>query len=794
MYPAHVSTKKKVEQTVAEHCEAVCNLCEDYGAKIGLKNTAGLMGIMHDFGKAKDEFETYLRYCAEHPDDHSLKGTVNHSSGGAQLIFDQFFAIDNYQKLTTELVSLAICSHHGGLSDIISPEGIDSLHKKIHPKEDISFDECLQNFTKEVVKLPQINERFYKSRDEVIEIINRLKEARILDTFSFHLVAKYLFSCLIDADRLDTFNFMEDRQQEKSNSGTSDLWEELSEKLEHHIEGFIKESKISILRREISDACKNFAQHKPGIFRLCVPTGGGKTLSSLRYALEHAKIKAFKKERIFYIIPFTTIIDQNARVIKDILKRDDVILEHHSNLVSDNDNEDYKLLTERWNSPIIMTTMVQFLNTLFAGGTQDIRRMHNLANSIIIFDEIQSVPIKCVHLLNNALNFLSRICNATIILCTATQPLLSETRRPLKIDSPADIIEDVDEKFRQFKRVNIVPSLINGGYEIGRLAEFVLEKMDNIRNALVILNTKTSARNLFKQLGEINSILPEHKKFQMFHLSTSMCPKHRLKILDKLKSNLENDRVICISTQLIEAGVDISFECVIRAIAGLDGIAQAAGRCNRHKEKSCANVYIVNIKNEDLSKLLDIQEGRDCTIRILGEYEKEPGAYDNDLLSPKTMERYYQYYFYSRKDKMDYNIINLNTSMYDLLSANPKGTEAYEGREGKRSQYLINQAFKTAGDNFCVIDNNTTSVLVPYDKGEDLIIKINGKCSFEELKAYIKEAQQYSVNLFENDIKKIGKGIYPLMNGGILALDRRFYDEENLGVITEGKQMEFLSE
>lgn len=240
-----------------------------------------------------------------------------------------------------------------------------------------------------------------------------------------------------------------------------------------------------------------------------MPTGGGKTLSSLRYALEHAK--KFNKDRIFYIIPFTTIIDQNAKDIKDILCRDDVILEHHSNLVVDNQQEDYKLLTERWDNPIVLTTMVQFLDTLFSGGTQGIRRMHNLANSIIILDEIQAIPIKCINMFNSAINFLSNICHATIVLCTATQPLLSTTKTPLKLSKNPNIILDMQEKFEQFKRVNLVDKRLVGGYSAVSIKDLVLNIMDQVESVLVILNTKNSAKEIFNELKKANIDLPKEE-------------------------------------------------------------------------------------------------------------------------------------------------------------------------------------------------------------------------------------------------------------------------------------------
>lgn len=215
-------------------------------------------------------------------------------------------------------------------------------------------------------------------------------------------------------------------------------------------------NEIDNRRRKISLIVRRFAEKESNIYSLTVPTGG-KTFSSFRYALAHAS--EFEKERIIYFVPFTTIIDQNASDIKKIFEGANFILEHHSNIIRDNEDEDYKLLTERWDSPVIFTTMVQFLNTIFKGGTQDIRRMHNLANAVLIFDEVQAIPLKCISLFNAALNFLSKVCNSTIILCTATQPTLDTAEKPLLKNADSEIISDLTSIFKSFKRVNITSEL-----------------------------------------------------------------------------------------------------------------------------------------------------------------------------------------------------------------------------------------------------------------------------------------------------------------------------------------------
>lgn len=796
MFCAHIKPTTLNEQSVKEHLYNVSRLSAEFGEKIGLPTTARLIGLLHDFGKETEVFDTYIRYSAANSKDKSLRGSIDHSTSGARFVYENYFSSgDVYQKFTAQIISLAICSHHGGLVDCLDLKGYDKFTDRIMKKEDIHYEEAKSVFISECMEMDQISELFKRAKEEINRVvtnINKIDKSPKFRLFAAGVLVKYLFSCLIDADRFDTYEFMADVEQQQT-IDKSNLWTQLSSVLENKLKEFRKVTKIDLLREEISLSCKNFGKNNTGIYQLSVPTGGGKTFSSLRYALEHAK--EFNKDRIFYIIPFTTIIDQNAKEIKDILGSEDVVLEHHSNLIVDNDNEDYKLLTERWDSPIILTTMVQFLDTLFSGGTQGVRRMHNLANSIIIFDEIQAIPIKCINMFNSAINFLSYICNTTVILCTATQPLLATTKMPLKLNDNANMISNIHEKFKQFKRVNLFDKRIIGGYRTEQVKDFVIDRMEEVQSVLVILNTKNSAKEVFRLLKKANDNLPAERQYLIFHLSTSMCPSHRISILKEIRKKLEDQRVICISTQLIEAGVNISFGCVVRALAGLDSIAQAAGRCNRHGERSCSNVFIINLEGENVSKLIDIKEGQKCTERVLDEFKQNPNAFDNDLLSPKTMERYYQYYFHNRKGEMDYRLPKPDSDkqMYDLLSDNFEGTNAYRGRNSRDPVVIMKQAFKTAGDYFQVIDQNTIGVVVPYGRGKELITLINGVCNLSELKHYLKEAQQYSVNLFEPERRKLEElgGFVKLRDGAVLALRDGFYGED-VGVSFESKPMEFL--
>lgn len=797
MYVAHINQTNQKEQSVKEHLSNVSKMSMEYAEKISLSATGALIGLLHDIGKYTHTFNSYIHYSSLNPDDKSLRGSIDHSTAGAKYIYESFYNTkDPYQKLTAQLIALTICSHHGGLIDCLDLDIVDRFNNRMNKDIGSFYNEALYNFKSQYSEMDNINILFEKSKEEIKEIllkINEIDKSAKFGQFAAGMVVKYLFSCLIDADRYDTYLFMEDKEY-KTEVDKLVLWNELADILEDKLNNFPKSSKIDLLRQEISITCRDFGQNSPGVYQLSVPTGGGKTFSSLRYALQHAKI--FNKDRIFYIIPYTTIIDQNAKDIKNILGREDIILEHHSNLITDNEQEEYKLLTERWDSPIILTTMVQFLNTLFSSGTQNIRRMHNLANSVIIFDEIQSIPIKCINMFNSAMNFLSYICNATVILCTATQPLLSTTEMSLKLSDNPNIIPNMHTRFKEFRRVNLIDKRINGGYTVSTLKDFVLDKMQQVDSVLVILNTKNAVKEVFDELKKENTDLPAEKQYSLFHLSTNMCPSHRVKILEKIKEKLGKERVICISTQLIEAGVNISFECVIRSLAGLDSIAQAAGRCNRHGEKGCRDVYIVNLNGEDVNRLVDIKRGQEATERVLDEFRENPQNFENDLLSPKLMNTYYKYYFHNRKVEMNYTLPKPynDKTMYDLLSSNKEVVLAFWSQNNYHPNLILRQAFKTAGDYFQVIDQNTTSIIVPYERGKKLITLINGTCNLNEIKEYLKEAQQFSVNLFEGDRRKLDElgAIVELKGGAVLALRDEFY-QDDVGVSYRGAPMEFFN-
>lgn len=538
---------------------------------------------------------------------------------------------------------------------------------------------------------------------------------------------------------------------------------------------------INRIRRTISDTCRNRAQDAQGIYTLTVPTGGGKTYASLRFALHHAKKHGL--ERIFFIIPYTSIIEQNAQAIRQVIEQegDQIpwVLEHHSNLEPENQTWHSKLAAKNWNAPIIMTTMVQFLETLFSGGTRGVRRLHQLANSVIIFDEIQTLPINCTHLFCNALNFLSTYSKTTAVLCTATQPLLDKLKTSdkgqLLIPRENELIKDVSALFTQLKRVEINNKTKPEGWSLDEISRLALSEFKIKGDCLVIVNTKAWAQMLYIQCVETVD------KDSVFHLSTHQCSAHRNALFRKMRERLnDNLPVLCFSTQLIEAGVDIDFASVIRFLAGLDSIAQAAGRCNRNGRKENATVHVVNPTPETIDQLIDIKVGQEKTKRVFDEVAGK------NLLAPEVMARYFDYYFYERADQMVYPLnakqVGREDTLLNLLSEN-------KWNIGKNAHLNLKQSFMTAGKAFKAIDAPTHSVIVQYGEGKELVndlCDISRKFDAKRYYECLKKAQKYSVNVFPNVWRKLleQKAVNEIQSEGVYYLDERYYSLE-FGLSTE---------
>jgi len=787
-----------LEQSVEEHLISVAEKASAKGKNIGLENLMLLTGLLHDIGKGCENFQEYLINAIADPSS-VRKGEVDHSTAGGKYIFEEFYKNNKFQKLTAQIISTAIISHHG-MIDILDIEGDDNFTRRMNKSIEISFNEVLENTSETLFKKYDIAELFLKSSNEIECIFAKITKItdEMNDTnskfFLFGCLERIILSILIDADRTDAAEFMNEKcfTKEMNESELFEFWTELQISLNVKIDSFDHNEKLYTIRNMISEECFEFSKYPAGIYCLPIPTGGGKTLGGLNFAIEHSK--KHKKKRIIYVSPFLSILEQNADEYREALGDSEFILEHHSNIIIDDDKENdinYKYSIETWQQPIILTTMVQFLNVLFKDRIQNVRRMNSLINSVIIIDEIQSLPIKCVSLFNCMMNFLSQVCDVTIILCSATQPLLGQVDKQILYGNPKNMSHNIESQFKDFKRTKIIPSIVKGGYNRYEMAEFVMDKMKDSDNVLVILNTKSAVRNLYL---ELESIVNSSKgDIEIVQLTTYMCAEHRSDTIKELKQKLKvnNKRLICISTQLIEAGVNISFKCVVRSLSGLDSIAQAAGRCNRNGEREVGYVYIVNYndKEENISRLEDIKYAQDATRQILDKYADMPEYYENDLLSTKAMNSYYERYFFDRKSDMDYVIKQKNTTLYDLLSINSNGTGAFQEMTGKIPSIIMKQSLKFAGQNFEVIGNDTVGLLVPYKDGRKSIEIIEKSYDTNEIIRELRKMQRYTINLYRDDsiIKKLEKRNAidsSILDGHVLILREGFYDEK-YGVSTE---------
>ena len=841
-YIAHVRKADGEPQSLQTHLTETAEIAKLLAAKLDLDQAGELLGLMHDFGKYSQDFQEYIKSVTginPDADDYVLPNgkKIDHSTAGAQWVYRElrkFGAAQGIGELFGQMLGLCIASHHGeGLIDCLDREGNPKWIERFNKTDELThLAECEQNADEAVQQKARelVGENLIRSLLKAVKpILSDPASNDKIKEFYLGCLTRFLFSCLIDADRINSSDFEREAQKEVRRLAEKPDWQSAIDKLEAKLAGFenrpAEEIKpIDEIRRKISDDCLKRASDSQGIYTLTVPTGGGKTLASLRYALHHAQ--KHNLDRIIYIIPYTSIIDQNAEEVRKIycldLKEDDNgefhscrecsecekwVLEHHSNLEPEKQSWQDKLLSENWDKPIVFTTMVQFLDAWFGGGTRGARHIHPMTNAVLIFDEIQTLPVKCVHLFCNVLNWLTAFGKSTAVLCTATQPLLGESglqnfpegkresiaaRGLLKQPAHAEIMgtdEQREELYKKLSRVEIRFNEKSGGWNVDEAGAFLLEQFQTTPSCLFIVNTKKWAQELYQYCQRQN--MPSES---LFHLSTNQCAAHRKAIFDTIKARLKNkEPVICISTQLIEAGVDISMACVIRALSGLDSIAQAAGRCNRHGEKKGKGlVWVLNLQEQDFTRILpDIQAGKTHAERVFRDFAGQ------DILQPEAMKRYFEYYFYQRSDEMLYSVKNSETgSLLDWLSDNknnPGGNININNRRTGKIQLLM-QSFKSAGRAFQAIDAPTHAVIVPYGEGAELIAKLCGEWDPKEMYDAKKKAQRYSVNVFPNVWDKLQKenAVHETIEGsGIYYLDERYYNNEFGLSLDETSEMTF---
>lgn len=789
MFAAHI--RGSDEQSVPTHCEETAVYAKENGLAVGVGNAMYLAGLLHDLGKYTEAFNEYI-YGSK-----KISKKINHSSAGAKYLYENFTAETLYEKLTRQLLTYVIVSHHG-LNDCLSYDGTDKYQARVEPETNIFYDEVLENSSK-FLQEHDIDYLYSEAckeigllKDNIDLVAERMKTDNPIQekTFMYGCLARLMLSMLMDADRRNTAEYMNGCITKRPDMREREcFFKECLEKLEKHLNAFEIRNSIDELRREMSAKCADFAENNgSGVYKLSIPTGGGKTFSSMRYALKLAIRE--RKERIIYTAPFLSILEQNAYELRNVFGESDYILEHHSNVIFDENTDDetlkkYELLSDDWSSPMIMTTMVRFLDVLFGRGTTDIRRMHQLKNSVIIIDEAQSVPVRYIHMFNVMINFLSCVCETTVVLCTATQPIFEAVKRPLLYSENSSIISDIEKYSMAFKRVDIVADYARIKKDTDSLCEFILYYTD--KNALVILNTKSAVQKLYKGMKEHMS-----EGYRLIQLTTYMCAQHRLDVIKEMKAALEkNEKIICISTQLIEAGVDISFETVFRSLSGLDNIAQAAGRCNRNgKAEHIGKTYIISYGEENVSSLEDIAESQEAMEDRLDRYQGE------DLLMPESVREYYRQYFFNRMDVMDAPAQRYDSkydstqSLYSFLGSNVSAKREYKKIYKMKYSRPLPQSFKTAAELFRPIEKtNSVGVIVYYGESKKLIDRFYAETDFNEKKKILKQLQRYTVDIaisskMFRELRESGTFEALLYDGQVLVLTESAYSQE-IGITTD---------
>lgn len=708
-------------QTLEEHLRGTADLAKQFAEEFDSADWAYALGLAHDTGKGTVEWQNYINTESGYNEEASSEAIgkkIEHSGSGAKLAEEVFGAAGRF-------LSYCIAGHHAGLADWSGQ--LSSLQNRLNK-----------------VSTENIAEQYQTMFRQFLPKSPPWKFERGLDV---SLWIRMLFSCLIDADRLDTECYMDpDKNVKRQGYQTIiHLFESFNSYLTAKIQKLLETdmTEVNKVRQQVLADCRTAAQLKPGMFSLTVPTGGGKTLSSMAFALEHAI--RYGQKRIIYVIPYTSIIEQNARVFRDIFG-DDQILEHHANLDEEDSTIRSRLAAENWDAPIIVTTSVQFFESLFAAKTNRCRKLHNIANSVIVFDEVQLLPAEFLRPILETIHLLSKHYKASLVMCTATQPVFEKQKNfpefpGLPSGSVREIVQEIDDLFARMKRVQIVPpNMEMPPVEWSALARELIK----FEQALGIVSDRKSCRELYAQMPS-----------GTYHLSALMCAQHRSKVIDEIKIKLRNGETVrVISTQLIEAGVDVDFPVVYRAMAGLDSIVQAAGRCNREGKlkTSCKVVVFIPPRRAPVGFL---RKASETTQNVLSKSTV-------DLLDRNVLANYFSE-LYWKVNSLD---------AYDILGLLRPGNE-------------LEIRFREASKKFKIInDKNQRTILVPYGEGAAFIELLKDNKIPE--RKLLRKLQRYSVNIYINQFDDLQKrGSLKEVAPGIFALNNTVEYSEQVGLLID---------
>lgn len=731
-----------VAQSIKEHSSATAGYASESLKTAGLYATGYLCGILHDMGKAKQEFQDYIL------DGGAERGTVIHSFAGAIYILDRYHTPgQRYAEYASEIIAYAILSHHG-IIDICQADrnGLERIIN--YDREKIHYEESKTNFFNEVTTEADIDRLFGQSVNEIQTAITKFADMFPKEkygairaqagNFCINMTARLVLSALVDGDCRDTAEF--EMQEKFAKQDT--CWAEDLENLEHHLaEISSHDTDLGVAKQYISDSCLRAAGYGKGIYMLSVPTGGGKTFASLRYALAHAEKHGM--DRILFIIPRLNILKQNRSEMRNAINDD--ILEYDSDVINICGTDGFSKYAETWDAPIITSTMVQLLNVLFSSKKSCIRRMRALCNSVIVIDEVQMVPKKTLFLFNMAINFLKAI-GSTVVLSSATQPVFEKMRFPLA-GPVKDLVERDDALWQAFIRNHIVNSTCSEITEEDLMSK-ITGLAENKRSVLAVCNTRAEARKLFEMLKSNN-----RAGHLLYCMTNNMCPAHKENVLESLRTALSGSmgqspcrHVICISTSLVEAGMDISFEHVIRYLAGLDHVIQTAGRNNRYGEFDSGKCMteVVKVSNDSpFGETIDEQASFVSNFRNIRQIdlsEQNISTYFTDLISRMQQDR-----------TLEYDIPDMTgVTMMSLFS-----TQRFPN-SGTYS--LMSGCMLSGGTKFQAINSTGYSVIIPYDREACMLIdrikSIPAKFSREWLKA-INDAKPYTVQIHEKQYMKL---------------------------------------
>lgn len=771
-------------QPLDEHLKSVAEKAREFASAFGSGDWGYLAGLWHDLGKYSETFQEKLRVPnGEDAHIETASSHVDHSTAGTQYVLEQLnryaersadSEVTQLARLIAQMIAHCIAGHHSGLLDGFSSGDGPSLKKRLEKTEVPSFqkniDRSIQELDKTVIR-NALSEDLLDSICRWIMSEDAIIQGR--DAFSLQFKIRMLFSTLVDADRLDAERARNPEQHRIRMSVRTDPLAVLLQKLERHISSFSRDGIVNRIRNEVSEQCAQASCMASGFFSLTVPTGGGKTFASLRFALRHALLK--KKCRIIYVMPYTSIIDQNADVFRTVLDRNgdtQNVLEHHSNLEPEKETEENRLLAENWSAPIIATTSVQFFDSLYSNKPGRCRRLHSICNSVIILDEAQTVPVRYLKAITWGLEELVTNYGCSVVFCTATQPLLDsekiDGRKPenqrIGIKDIRPIIANPAELFQKLKRAEVKRIKADNPLTHDKIADHIKHTYDGKKSVLCVVNTKKCASAIFIKLKKTFT-----DNCAIFHLSTGMCPQHRADVLAVVKPLLGYARKIgakhplLVSTQLIEAGVNLDFDVVFRAMAGVDSIAQAAGRCNREGQlPRLGEVYVYDAE-EKLGRLTDIIEAQRAGRSTLSVLESTIGLSDDDRnpLGTKAVEEYFERLYWSRYNDMDLEGIIASLS----------------------ARHCIETAgdipFATIGDKFKLIKEDTVSILVPYGaEGYRMVESLvkGGTMGFEEYRL----ARRYSIQIWRSALPDYKSIIEETKSGWLVLNSNKYYDERGL--------------